>query len=416
MENPRTAIVVGAGIVGICTAIELRRRGWAVTLVDRQEPGHGCSYGNAGILAAHAVVPIALPGLMAQVPRMLLDPEGPLVLRWTSLPHTWRWLMRLRSAANLPQVRRTAAAMHQLYASAVQRHLALAREAGVPELVSTDNGLYVHRDVNGIDLDNGLAWQLRREHGARIEVLEGAALHEAEPELSRAYTRGVRMGPMGHSVNPLRLTQAYAALLRALGGSIERDDVRALQASGASVRVATANGQREADAVVLATGAWSSALVRPLGFKLPLIAERGYHLTYADPGIRLNHVVSEIGAHFAVTSMEPGLRVAGTEEIGLADDAPSWRRAVVLHAHARRLFPNANLGRPSRWMGPRPGTPDSLPVIGALPGHSRIFIAAGHGHLGLTGAPHTGHIVARIVSGEPAEIDLAAFAPGRFDG
>jgi D-amino-acid dehydrogenase len=416
MENPRTAIVVGAGIVGICTAIELRRRGWAVTLVDRQEPGHGCSYGNAGILAAHAVVPIALPGLMAQVPRMLLDPEGPLVLRWTSLPHTWRWLMRLRSAANLPQVRRTAAAMHQLYASAVQRHLALAREAGVPELVSTDNGLYVHRDVNGIDLDNGLAWQLRREHGARIEVLEGAALHEAEPELSRAYTRGVRMGPMGHSVNPLRLTQAYAALLRALGGSIERDDVRALQASGASVRVATANGQREADAVVLATGAWSSALVRPLGFKLPLIAERGYHLTYADPGIRLNHVVSEIGAHFAVTSMEPGLRVAGTEEIGLADDAPSWRRAVVLHAHARRLFPNANLGRPSRWMGPRPGTPDSLPVIGALPGHSRIFIAAGHGHLGLTGAPHTGNIVARMVSGEPAESDLAAFAPGRFDG
>lgn len=414
MENPRTALVVGAGIVGICTGIELRRRGWAVTLLDRLEPGHGCSFGNAGILAAHAVVPIALPHLTSQVPKLLLDPDGPLVIRWTSLPHTWRWLLRLRRAATLAQARRSAAAMHQLYASTLQRHQALAREAGVPELVRAEPGLYVHREPNGIDLVNGLAWQLRREHGAQIEVLEGAALHDAEPELARSYTRGVRLAPMGHSVNPLRLTQAYAALLRALGGRIERDDVRALHSAAASVRVTTASGEREADAVVLATGAWSGELVRPLGFELPLIAERGYHVTYADPGIRLNHVVSEIGAHFAVTSMEPGLRVAGTEEIGRADDPPAWRRADVLHAHARRLFPNARLGQPSRWMGPRPGTPDSLPVIGVMPGHARIFIAAGHGHLGLTGAPHTGHIVARMVSGEPAEIDLAAFAPGRF--
>jgi D-amino-acid dehydrogenase len=414
MENPRTALVVGAGIVGICTAIELQRRGWAVTLVDRQAPGHGCSFGNAGILAAHAVVPIALPGLMAQVPRWLLDPEGPLVLRWRSLPRTWRWLLRLRRAATLPQVRRSAEAMHRLYASTVQRHQALAREAGVPELVRAEPGLYVHRDANGIDLANGLAWALRREHGAQIEVLEGAALHEAEPELSRDYTRGVRMGPMGHTVNPLRLTQAYAALFAALGGHIARDDVRALHPSGASVRLETANGHREADAVVLAIGAWTGSLVRGLGVELPLIAERGYHLTYADPGIRLNHVVSEIGAHFAVTSMEPGLRVAGTEEIGLADDPPAWRRADVLHAHAHRLLPNARLDQPSRWMGPRRGTPDSLPLIGALPGQARIFIAAGHGHLGLTGAPHTGHIVARLVNGEPAELDLAAFAPGRF--
>lgn len=416
MENPRKAIVVGAGIVGICTGIELQRRGWAVTLVDRQEPGHGCSFGNAGILAAHAVVPIALPGLTARVPRMLLDPEGPLVLRWTSLPHTWRWLLRLRRAANLPQVHRSADAMQRLYASSVDRHQALACEAGVPELVRTGPGLYVHRDAAGIDLANGLAWALRRERGAQIDVLEGAALHDAEPELSRDYTRGVRMGPMGHSVNPLRLTLAYAALFARLGGTVRRSDVRALQPAPASVQLLTDVGSMEADVVVLATGAWTSALVRGVGIDLPLIAERGYHVTYADPGIRLNHVVSEIGAHIAVTSMEPGLRVAGTEEIGLADDAPAWRRADVLHAHARRLFPNARLDQPSRWMGPRPGTPDSLPMIGAVPGQQRIFIAAGHGHLGLTGAPHTGHIVARMMSGEPAEFDTTPFAPGRFGG
>ena len=416
MDSTRSAIVVGAGIVGICTGIELRKRGWTVTLIDRLEPGHGCSFGNAGILAAQAVVPIALPGLMPQVPRMLLDPQGPLVLRWRSLPHTARWLWLLRRSATLPQVQRSADAMKALYGSSVQLHQMLAQEAGVPELLHTTPGLYVHRDPQGIDLKNGLAWTLRRERGAQIEVLEGAALREAEPELSSDYTRGVRMGPMGHTVNPLRLAQAYAALFARIGGRIVRGEVLALQATPVSVRVHTDSTTLEAQAAVVAAGAWSRRLVRPLGLDLPLIAERGYHLTYADPGIHLNHVVSEIGAHFAVTSMEPGLRIAGTEEIGLADDPPSWRRAEVLHKHARRMFPRARLEQGSRWMGPRPGLPDSLPAIGAVPGQQRIFVVAGHGHLGLTGGPHSGHIVAALMSDETAGIDVGAFLPGRFGG
>jgi D-amino-acid dehydrogenase len=165
---------------------------------------------------------------------------------------------------------------------------------------------------------------------------------------------------------------------------------------------------------VVAAGAWSRPLVQPLGLDLPLIAERGYHMTFADPGIRLRHVVSDIERHFAVTSMEPGLRIAGTEELGLADDPPSWRRAEVLAKHLKQILPRAELSRGTRWMGPRPGTPDSLPAIGALPGHANIFIAAGHGHLGLTGAPHTGQLVAALVSGEPVKIALEPYAPGRF--
>ena len=128
----------------------------------------------------------------------------------------------------------------------------------------------------------------------------------------------------------------------------------------------------------------------------------------------MNHVVSEVGASFAATSMETGLRIAGTEELGLADDPPSRRRTDMLHRHARRLFPAARLEQGSRWMGPRPGLPDSLPAIGPVPGQPRIFIAAGHGHLGLTGAPRTGQIVAAMVNGERAGLDVAPYAPGRF--
>jgi D-amino-acid dehydrogenase len=155
-------------------------------------------------------------------------------------------------------------------------------------------------------------------------------------------------------------------------------------------------------------------LLKPLGLKLPLIAERGYHMTFANPGIKLNHIVSELERQFAVTPMEMGLRIAGTEELGLPDEAPAWRRAEILQRQAARIFPNATLTDGSRWMGPRPGTPDSLPAIGPIPGHPNIFIAAGHGHLGLTGGPNTGRIVAAMASGERLNIAIAPYAPDRF--
>ena len=416
MASTRHAVVVGAGIVGICTAIELRRQGLAVTVLDRLEPGHGCSFGNAGILAAHAVVPIGLPGAGGQLPRMLFDAESPLALRWGSLPRTLPWLLRMRRESTLARVHEIADAMKALNHSTLALHQALAHEAGVPELIQPTPGLYVHRSRAGIDLEHGLAWQLRRERGAHIELLEGAALREAEPTLSPEYTRGVRMGPMGCTVNPLRLVQAYAALLARMGGRVQRARVSHVQPRADGVTVHTSAGPLPADMAVVAAGAWSAELLKPLGLALPLIAERGYHVTFADPGIRLNHVVTEIEAHFAVTSMEMGLRVAGTEELGGPDDAPRWRRAEVLQRQARRLFPAAQLAQASRWMGPRPGLPDSLPAIGAVPGHPNIFVAAGHGHLGLTGAPHTGQLVAELVAGAPPGLSMQAYAPGRFKG
>ena len=415
MGNARSAVVVGAGNVGICSAIELRRRGFDVALVDRLEPASGCSFGNAGILAAQGVVPTALPGLLQRVPRMLLDRESPLAIRWASLPQTLPWLLRFARAARLEQVQRTADAMKALYGDTVERHLALAREAGVPELVRTTPGLYVHRDAGRLDPIESLVWRLRRERGAAIEVLEGAALRKAEPTLSPAYTRGLRMSPMGFTTNPFRLAQAYARLLVQLGGTLLQADVHALESHGGGVRVRTSIETLEADAVVIAAGAWSSALLRPLGLNLPLIAERGYHLTFANPGVALNHVVSELEWQVAVTSMEPGLRIAGTEEIGLADDPPAWHRAALLQRHARRMFPAARLENGSRWMGPRPGTPDSLPAIGSVPSHPSVFVAAGHGHLGLTGAPHTGALVAALVAGERSDVAIEPYAPDRFE-
>ncbi|NJO33590.1 MAG: FAD-binding oxidoreductase [Rhodospirillales bacterium] len=174
--------------------------------------------------------------------------------------------------------------------------------------------------------------------------------------------------------------------MRRQGGTILTAEVKAIRPDGASVHVDTNSGSHQADVAVIAAGAWSLKLLQPLGLNLPLIAERGYHMTFANPGITLKHVMSDIERSFAVSNMEMGLRVAGTEELGDADDPPSWRRAEVLKRIAQEILPNLNVNEGTRWMGPRPGTPDSLPAIGPLPGHPNIYVACGHGHLGLTGA------------------------------
>jgi D-amino-acid dehydrogenase len=385
-----------------------------VTLVDRVEPGESCSFGNAGILAAQAVVPMAIPSIRGEVGSMLVDRESPLVIRLRSLPRIAPWLLRFWQAASGERLPAAADALKALNGTSLELHEALAREAGVADLVRPTRYLYIARDKASLDVDKGLAWRLRRERGAEIEVLDGPALHEAEPALSKDYQRGVRLGPIGYTLNPFRLTQAYAGLFRREGGRFVKAEVRALRPAGAVTGLETSAGQMAAEAVVIAAGAWSMTLARSLGLKLPLIAERGYHVTFEEPGFTLSHVLSEAERHFAVTSMEMGLRIAGTEELGLADDPPSWRRAEVLVRQAKAMFPGARLDKFTRWMGPRPGTPDSLPAIGPIPGHPNIYLAAGHGHLGLTGGPNTGRIIAAIASGERLNMDLAPYAPGRY--
>jgi D-amino-acid dehydrogenase len=413
-ETPQHVVVLGAGIVGVCCAIELRRRGMGVTLVDRGEPGAACSFGNAGILASQSCVPLAMPGVIREIPRMLLDPEGPLVIRWGGLKRTLPWVWRFVRGARMQVIPARADAMKALYGTTHELHEALAREAGVPELIEPSHYFYLYKRPADVDVDTGLAWQLRRERGATIEVFDSPEIRQLEPAVSPAYKRAVRLGPVGRTTNPFRLTQAYAALFQRMGGQLKRAQATRLRPSAAMVTVETDTGPIVGDVVVVAAGSWSLRLLESVGFTFPLIAERGYHVTFADPGIKLNNVCNDPIRHAAISSMEMGLRVAGTEELGDPDAAPAWKRAEVLKRLVREMFPDANLERATSWMGPRPGTPDSLPAIGAVPGHCNIFVAAGHGHLGLTGGPITGRIVSALIVGERLNLDLAPYSAARF--
>lgn len=406
--------VIGAGIVGTCIAVELRRRGLDVTLIDRGGPGDACSFGNAGILGMQSCVPFALPGIASTVPSMLFDSEGPLVLRREGLACTLPWAWRFLRTAYDGSVTDRADAMKALYGNALDLHEQLAREAGVPELVRETHYLHLFRHAGEVDVETGLAWKLRRDRGASITTLSGGEIRELEPEVSDKFAFAVRFGPIGHTANPHRLTQAYAALFERMGGNMRRAQAFAIIPGETRSTVTTNRGDVTADQIVVAAGSWSLTLLKPLGALFPLIAERGYHLTFADPGITLKHVLNEPSRHVAISSMEMGLRIAGTEELGDPDAAPDWRRADALKAVVASVLPRATLSQQSRWMGPRPGTPDSLPVIGAIPGHRNIIVATGHGHLGLTGGPMTARIVAAQVTGERMNLDLAPYALDRF--
>jgi D-amino-acid dehydrogenase len=413
-NQTQDVIVIGAGIVGVCCALEAQRLGKSVTIIDRLPPAEGASFGNAGVLGAQGVVPIGMPGVLKDVPKMLLDPLGPLVIRRRGfLTRTLPWLLRFRRASRPEEVRRISSAMHALHTTTVELHRRLAAEAGVPELITDQSYLVLYRKPEAADLE-ALPWRLRREAGAKIERFEGGVIQEMEPALSPIYKAAVRYGPMGTTLHPQKLTQAYAKLFVERGGTIVQEEVVSLRPEGSRTEVLTKTGRHSAQNIVVAAGAWSARLVEPLGHKLALIAERGYHMTFANSGITLSHVLHEATRQVAINAMEHGLRIAGTDELGDPDDTALWKRAETLRTVAQEALPGINTSEGTRWMGPRPGMPDSLPAIGPIKGHPNILLACGHGHLGLTAGPETGRIVASMIGGQRLNIDVTPYAPDRF--
>jgi D-amino-acid dehydrogenase len=406
-------IVIGAGIVGTCCALELRKKGLEVTLVDPVPPGESCSFGNAGVLASWACVPASLPGTPFKVPGWLFDPEGPLAIRPAYLPRLVPWLLRFIRAGRAARIPAAADALIAINGPTVGLYKELAKEAGAPELIRECAHLQVSRDPGYFDLD-GLEWRLRRERGATLTPLAGGEIREIEPEIAPDYTSGVMIASQGYTTNPARLVKVLAEYFQRLGGALRQTEVRRLRPQPSGVRLETDSGEMSAEALVIAAGAWSARLAAQIGVKIPLEAERGYHVTFAEPGIAPQSTVAEAGRMFIAAAMEPGLRVAGTAEFAGIDAAPDWRRARVLGRIVKELFPRLDTSRPSQWMGRRPALPDTLPVIGPAPTAAKVFFAFGHGHTGLTAAPMTARIVAGMVTGEPLDLDVRPYRASRF--
>ena len=416
MANPPRVLVIGAGIVGLALAWRLRLGGASVTVVDPSPPGvGGASFGNAGAISASSVVPLAMPGLLRQVPRMLLDPAAPLHVPARYWLRAAPWLARFVASARPAAVARAAAALDALHRLSTEQHIALAREVGAPELVVPRGHLYVYRDAAQLAKD-AAGLDLRRSYGARIEVLDRAGIEALEPAVGPAYTVGAFLPDNAHCAEPRRYCGAIAEAFKRAGGAIERDSITEI--TTADGRATGARGRErtyEADSVALAAGAWSARLLAPLGYRVPLETQRGYHVNLVDSGVEVTRPVVPADRKVFVTPMEGGLRVAGTVEFGGLDRAPDPGRAALLHDDVRAVFPGIRAeGASGFWMGHRPCLPDSVPVIGPARRVRGLWLAFGHGHLGLTGSAPTAQMLAPAILGRPANADLAPYAAERF--
>ncbi|MBT3789017.1 MAG: FAD-binding oxidoreductase [Alphaproteobacteria bacterium] len=413
-KNSRHIAVIGAGSIGINCALSLQRDGHRVVMIDPLEPGEGCSSGNAGLLARSSFIPLSSPGLLFDVPGWLLDPMGPLAIRWSYLPKLAPWLIRYILAGKKANLQPTADALQHLTDACVDLYAGLAEEAGEPELIKRSSYIYVYESKKSFDKDAG-GFDLRRKMNIEVQELGQAEIQAAEPALSPAYQHAYLVPDHGFTLDPLALMRTLAKLFERRGGEVRQTSVQdiVMRSDGCTTLILE-DDDLEVDQVVLAAGAYSGKLAAKLGSPVPLDTERGYHITIPRPGAMPSMPVMSGDAKFLATPMSVGLRLAGTVEFAGLDAAPNYKRARNLIKHGQRMFPGLQTDEFSEWMGRRPTLPDSLPVVGRSPKHDNIFFAFGHQHIGLTAGPETGRIIADLVADRRSNIDLTPYRADRF--
>lgn len=413
MPRSEEIIVIGAGIVGLCCARWLQRDGHRVRLLERERPGAGASSGNAGVFAVDSVLPLAIPATIRALPGMLLDPLGPATVHWPSLPGLLPWLGRFLANSRPSRVESCARSLADLCSQAREGFTPLTAGRPAASLLRDTGWLTVFETGAALErAQSGIA--ARRRLGVRAETLTASELRELAPALTPGLAGGVLYPDCWMCSDPAGLVDALADDFRADGGVVEQAEVDALAPDGDGVRLEERHSRRRARAVVVAAGAHSRPLAASLGDRIPLAAERGYHLMLPRPQLRLPLPVMSGEHAFVATPMAGGLRLAGTSELGGLDRPPAWRRAEHLGSLGRGLLPGLALDNATRWMGYRPTLPDSLPVIGPSPRCQRVIYAFGHQHLGLTLAGITGRLVADVLAHRTWRLDPNAVAPGRF--
>jgi len=414
MTDSRDVVVVGGGIIGIAVASALADRGRDVTIVDRTGICEETSSGNAAALAFSDILPLAQKGMIAQVPRWLADPLGPLSISPAYLPHLMPWLWKFWRAgrpANYQASVRAQAAMMQL---AEREWMALMERTDTRPLLRDDGCLELYESE--AEWRASLAgWEERQRFGIGFRHVRGPELAELQRGLSGRFVIGTFVPGWKTVANPQRLGKAIWRHAESGGAQLLEGEVKNLGLESGQPHLRLADGRTiRAATLVIAAGAWSHRLARHLGDRIPLETERGYNTTLPVGAFELKRQLVFSRHGFVVTPLEDGIRVGGAVEFAGLERAPNYARSKAMLEKAQRFMPGLNGSGGREWMGYRPSLPDTLPVIGASPGAPNVLYAFGHGHLGLTQSAATGRLIADLVSGQAPAIDLSPFRPDRF--
>lgn len=411
----KTVLIVGGGITGVSTAEWLRRDGHEVMLIDPVEPGDRdqASFGNAGLLARSAVMPVASPSLVRKAPRMVLDPSSPLFLRWSYLPRLIPWLLPFLRNANPRQVARIAPGLAEMVFDTNDQHLALSR--GTKAECYIAHGEYVHLFRQKADYDaDALSIETLREFGLEPGGLSRRDLIDRDPHLGPDYNYGSVFDGFCWITSPGHYVAALFGHYRTGGGGFRQARIVDIT-PGERPSVTLEGGDvLRADKVVLSAGAWSARLARAAGARVKLEAERGYHISMHGPTFMAPHPYMVSDGKFVVSPMDGFLRAAGVVEFGGLDAPASNAPVKLIVQGVKRLYPTLQFERSESWMGRRPTTPDSLPIVGESTRAPNILHAYGGQHIGLTIGPKLGRLTADLISDRRTNIDLSPYRPDRF--
>tara|TARA_B100000029_G_scaffold290967_1_gene284550 strand:- start:82 stop:1338 length:1257 start_codon:yes stop_codon:yes gene_type:complete len=405
--------IIGAGIQGVCVALNLINKGFKVTIFDRDEPGkNSASYGNAGHFSPYASLSMNRPDILIDVPAMLLSTTGPLALKWNYLHKMIPWFLKFIKNCTRKKMMHTAKYMHQILDLALPAYDELFQEVDVSGLVESKGIIYfwTNRDLKSRELEISV----RKELGVEQQLLKPHEIHDLEPHIKQIYHGGVLYPSARHARNPRKILIKLFDLFIKKGGIFEKKNVQSLSFGEDNKPVIKTNlNFYKFDKAVLTCGAFSKKITDKLDEKIPLETERGYHVHFKGHDNLLSRPVIFLNRGFGITPMEQGLRVVGTVELGGLDNPLSKKRILNLVNNAKYLFPDLKEHH-DEWLGFRPTLPDFLPVIGVSKNHKNLFYSFGHHHLGWTLGAISGKIITKMISGEKTNLNLEPYSSLRF--
>jgi len=414
-----TVLVLGAGMVGVCTALALQKRGARVTLVDRKAPGRETSYGNAGVLARSSLIPINNPAMFRALPRMVRNTTTSLRYDPAFMARNAVWVAQFLANARRSRFLATAGALDGLIRLSIGRHLDLLAENALGGHLSDRGWLFLYRGAEGFDAAQGNR-AVMADHDVPTEVLDDAALGDLEPGLRRIFARALWIKDSYSIDDPGAVVAGYARAFVAAGGTIRQGDVAAMTETGDRVTVHLSGASDlAADRVAVCLGPWAKGFLENSGYRVRMAFERGYHRHFTGhrDGSNVPHLgrpVYDTGGGYVLSPMRAGLRLSSGVELTGCDAPPDTRQIERAELAAREAVDLGERADDTTWLGRRPTFPDSRPAIGIAPGSRRVALGIGHQHIGFMTGAGTGEMLADILSGRPCAIDAAPFRTERY--
>ena len=404
--------VVGAGIVGICTAFFLQKSGFKVTLLDHNQPGSGTSYGHACTFADYACVPVNSPTIYKEIPSMLLKSDGPLAINFGYLLQNLPWAINFLKNCRNDKIEYIATSLSHLLKDARLTYDQIFKEVEVSQYIKNTEAIYLYnteKDFNSAQY----SINLRKKNGITIKELNANEIKEMEPNIAPVYYKGILFEGSRHTTNPLKISQKILETFIDRGGVFLNKKVTSIDRNNNKINLRCESSSQQYDNIIICAGAWSKQLALMVGDDFPLDTERGYHVLFENTEKLIDRPIGWSQSGFYIIQIEEGIRSAGTVEIAGLNNKPNQKRISMIEKETRKLLPS--LGRvKSTWLGFRPTLPDAMPVIGPSKKNKKIFYAFGHQHIGWTLAAVTGKSIQHMLDDSKPNFDLSAFSPNRF--